>query len=129
MSLIPMPVAIGLFLVVMIVNRIINERALRKLSTEEKGTLVEAFSGFRMIALVPLAAIAALYLVMTQLGATTTVMLLAVYLPAMVIFTVVLQWMVYRRLKSMDLPAEFTRAYVIGRGMVTVALGVVFLGF
>jgi hypothetical protein len=129
MQLIPAPVAFGLFFLVIVVNRILQERALRKLSTEQKGQLVEAFSGYRMTALIPVAAIAGLYMLMTQLEAVTTAVMLAVYIPAVLVFSLVLQVFVYRKLRTLKVDPEYLRVYVIGRGLMAVAFATMLLAF
>ncbi len=116
MPIVPPPVGMAAFLAAIIVSRIVQERALRKLSTEEKGQLVEAFSGLRLLSLVPLAALAGLYFLMMSLEALTTTMLLTIFLPATLLFSLVIQVLVHRRLRRLDLHPEYLRAYTIGRG-------------
>ena len=115
MPIVPQPVGMAAFLAAIIVSRIVQERALRKLSTEEKGQLVEAFSGLRLLSLVPLAALAGLYFLMMSLEAMTTTMLLTIFLPATLVFSIVIQILVHRRLRRLDLHPEYLRAYTIGR--------------
>jgi len=117
MPLVPPPVGMAVFLAAIIVSRIIQERALRRLSTEEKGQLVEAFSGLRLFALVPLAALAGLYFLMMSLEALTTSMLLTIFLPAALLFSVVMQVLIHRRLRRLRLHPDYLRAYAIGRGL------------
>ncbi|MCB9706430.1 MAG: hypothetical protein H6711_31580 [Myxococcales bacterium] len=118
MSLIPQPVGMAAFLAAIVVSRIVQERALRTLTTEEKGRLVEAFAGLRLFALVPVAAIAALYFVMLSVDALTTRTLLAIYLPAALIFALAMQVMIHRRLRRLELHPAYLRAYAIGRATV-----------
>lgn len=127
MPLIPTPVGLGLFFASVIAGRILQERALRRLSTEEKGRLVEAFSGLRMVSLIPLAAIAGLYLLMTSLEAVTVDLLLALYLPAMLLFVVLMQWMIRRRLQALRFDPEFQRAHGIGRALTLIGFGLLLL--
>ena len=115
MPVIPPFIGLGIFMTTVIVGRIVQERALVKLATEEKGRLVEAFADFRMLALIPLAAIAALYFVMTGLDALTTATLFAIYIPAVLLFSLVIQFKIYRRLRAMQVDAGYLRAYSIGR--------------
>lgn len=117
MPLVPPPVGMAVFLAAIIVSRIVQERALRKLSTEEKGQLVEAFSGLRLFSLIPLAALAGLYFLMMSLEALTSTLLLTIFLPATVLFSVVMQVLIHRRLRSLSLHPDYVRAYAIGRGL------------
>jgi hypothetical protein len=127
MPLIPAPVGLGLLFVTVIAGRILQERALRRLSTTDKGRLVEAFAGLRMVALLPLAAIAGLYFLMSNLDAMTVDLLLALYLPAMLVFAAVMQWTVRRRLQALDFDPEFQRAHGLGRALTLIGFGLFLL--
>jgi len=117
MLLVPPPVGMAVFLAAIIVSRIIQERALRKLSTEEKGRLVEAFSGLRLFSLVPLAALSGLYFLMMSLDALTTSTLLTIFLPTALVFWGVMQVLIHRRLRRLHPHPDYLRAYAIGRGL------------
>ena len=127
MPVIPPFIGLGIFMTTVIVGRIVQERALVKLATEEKGRLVEAFADFRMLALIPLAAIAALYFVMTGLDALTTATLFAIYIPAVLLFSLVIQFKIYRRLRAMQVDAGYLRAYSIGRVLSLLGLAALLL--
>jgi hypothetical protein len=127
MGIIPAPVGIGVFIAAIVVTRIIQERALRKLDTLAKGRLVEAFSAFRIASLVPLAGVAALYFVMTSIDSLTLGMLLAIYLPGMLVFTVVMQWLIHRKLVALGVDREYLRVYSISRGVMLMAFVVMML--
>lgn len=127
MPILPPTLGFAVFVTTVIIGRIVQERAIRRLSTEAKGRLVEAFSGLRLAGLLPLAAIAGLYFLMTGLDAMTTQAMLAIYLPAMIAFTLVMQVLVHRKLRTMDLDPGYLRAYAIGRGVTLVGFGVLLL--
>ncbi|MEZ4453264.1 MAG: hypothetical protein R3B09_27625 [Nannocystaceae bacterium] len=129
MPLVPPALAYGALITAVIAARILQERALRKLTTEEKGRLVEAFSGFRMVALIPLAAIAALYFTMSSLDLLTTTTLLAIYFPALLVFMVVMHAVVRRKLLSLGVHPDYVRAHAIGRALVFVGIALVMLAF
>jgi hypothetical protein len=126
--IIPAPVAFGVFIAAVIVSRILQERALRRLSTEEKGRLVEAFSAYRMFALLPLAAIAGLYFAMSQLDALTTATMLGIYVPLALGFAVVMQVLVYRRLRKLAVDPAYLRVYSGCRVLMLAAFVVLMLG-
>lgn len=127
MGLIPVPVGFGLFLVVVVGTRIAQERALRRLDTEAKGRLVEGFSSFRLASLIPLAAIAALYLTMSSMDAITQTTLLGIILPATLVFGVGMQLLVYRKLRTMNVDAGYLRVYTICRVAMLAAFVVLML--
>jgi len=126
-AIIPPPLAFGLFFTAVIASRIIQERALAKLSTEAKGRLVEAFAAHRMLALVPLAAIAALYFAMASLDALTTQTLLALYLPLVLVFVAGSQIYIHRKLRTLGLDPGYRRAHAIGRGLGLIGLALILL--
>ncbi len=126
--MVPTHVALGVFIAAMIVCRILQERALRRLSTEAKGRLVEAFSGYRMIALLPLAAIAALYFLMTSIDALTATTVTAIFVPASLGFAAVMQVLVYRKLKALAVDGEYLRTYSVCRAVMLTAFVVLLLG-
>lgn len=127
MSIVPPPVAWGLFITAVIISRILQERALARLSTEAKGRLVEAFSAYRMIGLVPLAAIAALYFLMASLDAFTTRMMLAIYVLAALVFAGVMHVLIYRKLRAMSVDAGYVRTYSLTRWLTIVAFALLLL--
>lgn len=127
MALVPAPVAYGTMIAAVIAARIIQERALRQLTTEEKGRLVEAFSGLRLVSLIPLAAVAGLYFLMTSLGALTAQVMLAIYLPALLIFFVGMHLAIRRKLRALGVHPAYLRAHAIGRGLVLVGFAAVLL--
>jgi cytochrome c oxidase assembly factor CtaG len=126
-AIIPPPVAFGLCFTALIASRIIQERALAKLSTEAKGRLVEAFAAHRMVALVPLAAIAALYFAMASLDVLTTKTLLALYIPLVLLFVAGSQLYVHRKLRTLGLDPEYRRAHGLGRGLGLLGVAVLLL--
>lgn len=127
MPLIPPAVGFGALITAVIVARILQERALRSLTTEEKGRLVEAFAGFRMIALIPLAAVAALYFGMSSLDALTTTTLLTVYFPVLLVFMAAMHFAIRRKLLALGVHPAYVRAHAIGRALVFVGVGLVML--
>ena len=55
--------------------------------------------------------------VMAGLDALTTATLFAIYIPAVLLFSLVIQFKIYRRLQAMQFDAGYLRAYSIGRGL------------
>lgn len=125
---IPAPIAFGVFIAAIIVSRILQERALRRLSTEEKGRLVEAFASYRMFGLLPLAAIAGLYFAMSELDALTTSTMLAIYVPSALAFAVVMQLLVYRKLRKLAVDPAYLKVYSGCRLLMLAAFIVLMLG-
>jgi branched-subunit amino acid transport protein len=127
MQLIPPAVGMAAFLTAIIVSRILQERALRSLTTEEKGRLVEAFSGMRLFALVPLAALAGIYFVVMGIDAQTTATLLTIYVPTALLVAICMQAVIHRKLHKLQVHADYLRAYTIGRVLVLAGFVLFFL--
>lgn len=127
MAVIPTPIGFGVFVTTFLVCRIVQERALRKLDVETKGRLVEAFSDHRIIALLPLAAIGALYFAMTMIDGLPIATLFAIYVPAALVMAVVMQVVVHRKLRAMEIDPEYLRTYSVCRVAMLLALAVLML--
>ena len=99
-----------------VVSRVITERALRKLDAEEKAKLIDSFSFVRQFNLLGVVAIVLLgfySLVLMQF-------LLPVYVVVLGAHSVV-------RLRSLDLPSEYTRPALAGMAVMYGAIGVFWL--
>jgi hypothetical protein len=127
MGIIPAPIGVGLFFTAIVATRIAQERALRKLDTEAKGRMVEAFSSFRIASLLPLAAVAAMYFAMTSMDAVSFATMLAIYLPATLVFVGVMQLLIHRKLRAMSIDRDYLRVYSISRSVMLVAFVVMML--
>lgn len=126
--MIPTPVAFGVFIAAVIVSRILQERALRRLSTEEKGRLVEAFSAYRIFGLLPLAAVAGLYFWMSSMDSMTTATMFAIYVPSALVFAVVMQVLIYRKLRALAVDPGYLKTYSVCRMLMLGAFVVLLLG-
>lgn len=124
--MIPPALGFAVFLASFVVARILHERALRRLSTEEKGRMVEAFSSHRLVALVPIAGMAAVYFGMTNLGLSLTAFL-GVYIPAVLVFAAVSHVLVFRKLRELETDPAFIREYGISRAITLVGFAMLLL--
>lgn len=98
-------------LAAIVAGRVIAERALRRLSTEEKATLLDGFSVQRVLGLVPLLVfVVVVVLIPGALSLPVIFALLLVYFLAMVAFSV-------HKLRRLSLPASYTRSYVISQAV------------
>lgn len=127
MSIIPAPLGFAVFIAAFIGARIVQERALRKLDTEAKGRLVEVFSEYRLISLLPLAALAAFYFAMSSVDGLSVGTFLAIFLPAQLVFVVVMQLLVHRKLEATSIDPEYLRVHSISRGVMLAAFVVLLL--
>lgn len=109
-----LPLALGLFFAAIVVGRILEEKAIRRLTTEQKGQLVEAFTGTRLLMLVPIAALAASYVALAQVELDVAVVL-AAHAAILLVFVVVTEILVRRRMSTLALPIDYLRLSGIGR--------------
>ena len=103
-------VGIGAMLTGLVVARFIDESAMRKLTDEERGRLLGAFSRMRLFALIPLVAALALFAAAQasdlRLGAAGWLGYLAVVFA----WTLVQSGIVLRRVGRIGLPATYVRS-------------------
>lgn len=114
-NVLPAPIAFVLFVVVFITARIVQERALGKLDTQTKGRLVEAFASHRLVALLPLAGIAAGYVAVSMFEGLSTATMLAIYFPVVLVVAGAIQLSIRRKLLALGIDREFVRVYTLCR--------------
>jgi hypothetical protein len=96
-----------------IAGRFVSEGALRKLTTEQKAAVVDAFADFRRYPLIVLAAIVLSTMAYPWLG-----------LMGVATYFVVAALLTYRRLQQSNLPGEYVRAQMVGTSLSLLGLGV-----
>jgi hypothetical protein len=99
----------------MIMSSFINERAFRVLSAEQKVRLMDGFSNYRKLAMIPLTIlIAAFYLLATQ----TTIdrqSLFVAYFASLTIYVICSNITIHRKMKSLQMPSEYVYYFSIGQ--------------
>ena len=110
----PPAFGVALFITSFVIARIVHERALRRLSTEEKGRLVEAFSSHRIVMLLPIAAMAAMYFAVSRFDLPMGTFL-SVYIPAVLLFAAGSHVYVFRKLREIECDPEFIRQFGLSR--------------
>jgi hypothetical protein len=105
------------FIVAYFISRLISERALKRLTAEEKARLLDAFSGYRIFNMVIVLSL--LFLVIA--GDRFLPQLRATLWPAfMVLLALVLLTMSslsYRKLKSVNMPPVYIKSFLISTGI------------
>lgn len=104
-------------LVGMVASRIINERAYRRLTSEEKLRLMDGFSSTRAYSLIPLfIGLGAYWLLLSQSNidrASLTIFFVA----AFIAYIVLRLFLNYRMLGRLDLPDHYRSSYVLSQGV------------
>lgn len=124
--MLPPALGVALFITAFVAARIVHERALRKLSTEEKGRLVEAFASHRLVALLPMAAMAAMYFAMASFGLSPAIFL-TVYIPAVLVFAAFSHAYVFRKLREIGCNPAFVRQFGVSRAIALVGFAMMLL--
>ncbi len=115
------------FFIAVIASRAISGRALKHLSSDQKASLVDAFSGVRVYALIPLAVIMGAYFVLIQYPVMSLRMLTVLYLCAFAIYIGWSFWFTRRRLLKLDLPKPYLIQIGIARAVRLASLAVLLL--
>lgn len=102
--------ALGIMVSAILVSRIIQERAVRKLKPEDIARLVTAFSGTRLLNLVPLAVLGAGYFWTAKHGGF--LVLLGTVLIALLLM-IGLQIATHRKLRALEVPVDYRRAVLM----------------
>lgn len=122
------------FFVAVIASRVISDRALKNLSSDQKAALVDAFAGMRMYSLIPFVVIMVAYFVLIQHPVMSIQALTVFYLGTFVIYIAWSYWFSRRRLLKLDLPKAYMTHVGIARivrfvGFALLLVAVLNMGF
>ena len=123
------PFLIGLiiFLLCAFGARFISERAMRSLPAEQKVKLIDAFSGMRMYGLLWTIGLLGAYFALPTLLPNAPMLSLSISLGLAVIFLVVRQVMVRKKLNALEVDAAYKRKVMMAQLLIGLGL-VVFIG-
>jgi hypothetical protein len=99
------------FFVTQSLNRFLGERNYRQLSQEDKVKLIDAFSKHRSLATYIPIGIMAVVIAVIYLAPQTLVVVFPIGIVLMLIFMIVLQMAVLRRLSELSLPNDYIRKF------------------
>ncbi|HSK72870.1 MAG TPA: hypothetical protein VK892_14305 [Pyrinomonadaceae bacterium] len=118
---------ITIFAVFYIASRIINERALRQLSQNEKARLIDGFSSFRIFSAVVVLLFVAIFLVAENFlfGLATSIRL--AFPIAIFLLLLILSFITYKKLKKLDISESYIRTYLISLVLQYFGLAALFL--
>lgn len=111
-------VGIVVLLLCIVVSRIISERALKTLNQEEKMALVDSFSKLRTYNLIPLVVLFLVFLATQYLAPSMGTTPYIVFLCAILAFLIILQYVIFLKLKKLEMPDHYTKKYVCSRFIV-----------
>lgn len=100
-----------ILIAVVVVNRMIAERALKSLSADDKARLFDSFSGYRQYNTYLLLGLVAMYLVTTNylphFYGPLTLIYIGLYFAVSIVLTIV----GYKKLKDLHMPATYIQSY------------------
>ena len=112
---------------IVLFNRHRNEKSLKLLTDEQRGQLLNHFSGFRIYSLYALLAVIGLYWLIGYLDLFQDTG--ALYTLLLVVYLLVTQWLTMKKLKGIDLPAYYVDAQKNMYRLRLVGMGLFVLSF
>jgi len=116
---------LAVFAAAYIVSRLVRERALKRLSMEEKARLLDAFSGYRTYFMSAAVCLPLLYFIALKLWPSTRPLLTPIFFISFGLLLVTMSWLSFRKLKELNLPTDYIRGFLISSGLQY--LGIAFL--
>ena len=102
-----------IFFAAVIISRVVGERALRELSTEEKGILLDSFSNYRLNTTYATVILVVIFLLLTHYVWQPSPALTLIFLVSILGVAATTSVLSYRKLRSLNLPASYNRSYLI----------------
>ena len=106
-------IAFIVFMVFIFGARILNDKAVKKLSVEKKAELVDLFSGTRIWTYGLLIAILILYFLILEFELLAPLVAVVIYFLLLIAFLLYNANVSYRKLKASEFPEEFIKSYLI----------------
>lgn len=113
------------FVVAYIASRVVRERALKRLSTEQKARLLDAFSGYRTYFMSAAVGLPLLYFLAIKLWPSIQSILTPIFFVLFGLMLVLMTWLSFRKLKALNLPNDYIRSFLVSSGIEY--LGIAFL--
>jgi hypothetical protein len=101
------------FIAAYIAGRMISERALRKLDTEQQGRLVRGFSAYRIVSLVGIILLVLLHYAARTLAADGLLASMAVFVGVLVAYLLLSSIYAFVKLKKLEMPETYINQYLI----------------
>ena len=114
--------------ILLISSRFLMERALKRCSADEKINLIDAFARQRMFAYVPLLLILAASFIAMRIAPYAVGAVYLGSLAVLVIYVIYLSIASARKLRAIDAPAHYRRAFLTSRVLQVGALAAIFWG-
>jgi hypothetical protein len=109
-----------------VVSRIITEKALKRLSPEDKARLLDSFSGYRIFNSALGLGIFILWLVTIEFLPHWRSTLTVIFVLSFLVVSAAISVLSYRKMKGLGLPADYIKSYLIGLAIQYVGVGFAF---
>lgn len=105
-------VGVLVFLVAMVINRVLAEKALKRLSTEEKARLLDSFSGYRIYSMVVLVILVLLYVIASKTSPELRLTLAWGLFGLVVLSSIVTTVLSYVKLRNLAVPTHYVNNFL-----------------
>jgi hypothetical protein len=117
---------LAMFVGAYIASRIIRERALKRLSIEQKAQLLDAFSGYRTYFMSAAVCLPLLYFVALRLWPGAQPVLAPMFFISFGLLLLIMSWLSFRKLKQISLPTDYIRSFLISSGLQYIGIAFLF---
>src|SRR5882672_4582881 len=97
----------------MLVNRILAERALKRLSTEQKAKLLDSFSKHRTNSIVVVFVLLLIFFIVGRVSPGSYPIMAWVFLGLLVLMSVVTTFLSHRKLKRLSTPKDYINNFLV----------------
>ena len=101
------------FIAAYIAGRLISERALRKLDTEQQGRLVRGFSAYRIVSLVGIVVLVILHYAARATLGDGPLASMPVFVGVLVVYLLISSIYAFVKLKRLEMPDTYINQYLI----------------
>lgn len=126
-GILPLELSFIIALIFILTARIINAKAIKSLSQEKKAELVDKFAGHSAYSFIPLVLIFGFYFLLSKLTQIDPKALFYVTLIAILLFIVVNQILVSKKLKALKLDKNYRNRYLLTRVLAYIGIGILIL--
>jgi hypothetical protein len=116
----------AMFVAAYIVSRVVRERALKRLNSEQKAQLLDAFSGYRTYFMSAAVCLPLLYFLAFKLWPASQPLLASMFFVSFGLLLVITSWLSFRKLKQLSLPADYIRSFLISSGLQYIGIAFLF---
>lgn len=114
-------------IVAIIISRIISEKALKALSNDEKGILLDSFSKYRLYNTVLILGLVLVYFAATNYFPQSYSTLTLVFVVLFFITSFTITVLSYKKLKSINMPEGYRKSFLVSTITQYLGVGIVFL--